>query len=66
MGVHKVSEGCEGGDCPAVYVSDRGTVVFQGDAVPVAEGLRLGEGEQAVELPLDVLKSALPALLGRL
>lgn len=61
MRVRKVS-GCEGGNCPTVYVSDRGTVVFQGDAVARAEGLTLGNGEQAVELPLDVVLSAFPAL----
>ncbi len=66
MKVRRVSVGCEGGDCPTVYVSDRGTVVFQGDVVASAEGLRLGQGEHAVELPLDVVKSAIPALLGRL
>lgn len=65
MRVHRVSDECRDGECPAVYVSDRGTVVFQGDTVTSAEGLRLGAGEQAVELPLAVLKSALPALLGR-
>ena len=63
MKLRKVS-GCEGGDCPAVYVSDRGTLVFQGDPVEIANGLRLGPGERAVEVPLDVLKSALPKLLG--
>jgi hypothetical protein len=64
MELRKVSDGCEGGDCPAVYVSDRGTLVFQGDEVAIAEGLRLGKGERAVEVPLDVLLSALPQLQG--
>jgi len=46
------------------YLSDRGTVVFQGGAVSSAKGLRLGAGEQAVELPLDVVRQALPELSG--
>jgi hypothetical protein len=56
--------GCENGACPAVHVSDRGTLVFQGDAVTQAEGLNLGPGEQAVELPAEVFRQALEALAG--
>lgn len=62
MRVHRVSEACKVRDCPTVYLSDRGTVVMQGYVVAAAEGLSLGEGEQAVELPLDVVLSAIPAL----
>lgn len=65
MLLRKVS-GCEKGECPAVYVSDRGTLVFQGAAVTSAEGLRLRPGEQAVELPLHVVRGALPELSGGL
>ena len=54
--------GCDYKDCPRVYLSDRGTVVFQGDSVTHAQGLRLGPGEQAVELPFDVVRAALAAL----
>ncbi|MBP2320690.1 hypothetical protein JOF56_001075 [Kibdelosporangium banguiense] len=61
MKLRKVS-GCEDGFCPTVYVSDRGTGVAQGAPVVEAEGLALGPGEVAVELPLDVLKDALRAL----
>jgi hypothetical protein len=60
----RMVSGCEGGECPAVYVSDRGTVVFQGNVVTVAEGLRLGAGEQAVELPMEVVRRVLPELSG--
>jgi hypothetical protein len=60
MELRKVSDdGCEGGECPTVYLSDRGTVVFQGDAVTRGKG-----GEQAVESPLDVVRSAWPELFG--
>jgi hypothetical protein len=57
-------DGCEDGACPAVFISDRGTVIFQGGLVTSVEGLRLKPGEQAVELPLDVVRSALPELAG--
>lgn len=62
MKVHRVSDGCQMNNCPTVYLSDRGTVVMQGHTVAVADGLSLRDGEQAVELPLDVVLSALPAL----
>jgi hypothetical protein len=61
MKLRKVS-GCEDDDCPAVYISDRGTGVAQGTPVDDAAGLRLGPGEVAVELPLDVLRDALKVL----
>lgn len=62
MKVRRVSADCQGGNCPTVYLSDRGTVVFQGYTVASAEGMTLAEGEQAVELPLDVVRSAMPEL----
>lgn len=55
---------CGSDDCPAVYVTDSGTIVVQGDAVTVAEGLRFGPGEQAVEISADMLREALRALGG--
>jgi hypothetical protein len=61
MKLRKVS-GCDEGDCPAVYLSDRGTGVAQGMPVPEAEGLSLGAGEVAVELPLAVFRDAFRAL----
>lgn len=65
MKVRRVSADCRERDCPTVYVSDRGTVVFQGDPVEGADGMRLGSGEKAVELPLDVVLSAIPSLRGQ-
>lgn len=55
---------CDNDDCPAVYISDRGTVVVQGDTVSHADGLRLGVGEQAVEISAELLREALRALGG--
>jgi hypothetical protein len=59
--VRKVS-GCENGTCPAVYVSDRNTAVVQGDWLPEAEGMTLGPGEAAVELPARIVLEAVSAL----
>lgn len=53
---------CEVNECPTVYLSDRGTLVVQGDQVAEADGLTLGTGEQAVEIPLVLLREALSAL----
>jgi hypothetical protein len=52
--------GCKDTECPKVYVTDRGTAVFQGH---IMTSLRPGPGEQAVELPLSVVRDALSALL---
>ncbi|MCP2257777.1 hypothetical protein LX15_001463 [Streptoalloteichus tenebrarius] len=51
MKLTRVSGTCRENDCPAVFESDRGTIVIQGDLVHQAEGLRLGVGEGAVEIP---------------
>lgn len=51
--------GCKDTECPKVFITDRGTAVFQGD---IMAGLRPGPGEQAVELPLSVIRDALGAL----
>jgi hypothetical protein len=63
MKLRKVS-GCADKDCPAVYVSDLGTAVVQGDPVIAADGLSLGEGEMAVELPTEIVLAAMRALQG--
>jgi hypothetical protein len=62
MKLRKVSGECYDGDCPAVHLSDRDSLVFQGAAITVADGLRLGHGEQAVELPMTVVREAVRAL----
>lgn len=62
MKLSKVTE-CKDENCPAVYVSDRGTAVIQGVPVEVGtEGLTLGDGESAVELPPSVVLAAVGAL----
>lgn len=59
--VRKLS-GCDNGTCPAVYLSDRGTTVVQGDLLAEADGLVLGPGEAAVELPSRIVLEAVLAL----
>jgi hypothetical protein len=61
MRARKVS-GCDKDNCPAVYVTDRGTVLAQGMPVTQVEGVTTGPGELVVELPMDVLREAVRKL----
>lgn len=63
MRLSKIS-GCDHDNCPAVYVSDVGTAVVQGVPVHTADGLELGKGEVAVELPPEIVLAAVDALQG--
>jgi hypothetical protein len=45
-----------------VYVADNGNLVVQGKLVEGAEGLKLGPGERAVELPIELAREAFSAL----
>jgi hypothetical protein len=52
--------GCEGGTCPAVFETDRGTYVVQGAIVTdpeVLAALQLPANETAVEVPASLLPS---------
>jgi hypothetical protein len=62
MRVTKLVGDCDDDDCPAVFTSDSGTLVFQGNAINAADGLRLGVGEQAVELPVELVREAVRVL----
>jgi hypothetical protein len=62
MKLRKLAGTCDDGTCPNVYLSDRNTLVVQGDAVPAAAGLVFGPGEQAVELSVNLVEEALRAL----
>lgn len=66
LGVTRLAGECDYDDvCPTVYGSDRATLVFQGPDAGHADGLRLGPGERAVELSIDVVREALRALDNR-
>lgn len=46
---------CGGGSCPTVYVTDRDTVLVQGNAVP---DITVPDGELLVEIPRQLLLDA--------
>jgi hypothetical protein len=57
-------ESSDGKTCPARHGTDRGTVVVQGWAVTDPEALqqlRLPPGEQAVEIPAELVAEVLRA-----
>jgi hypothetical protein len=48
--------GCQGNSCPAVYETDRGTLVVQGTIVTDAN-VQAPAGETMVEVPRELLAS---------
>ncbi|MDI2029441.1 hypothetical protein QFW96_12500 [Saccharopolyspora sp. TS4A08] len=63
MKLSKVA-GCEFDNCPVVYLSDAGMAVVQGFPVRAADGLELGVGEIAVEVPPEIVLASVEALQG--
>jgi hypothetical protein len=53
-------DGCQGNSCPAIYATDRGTLVVQGDLVTDPQALvdaNPSAGETLVEIPRELLAS---------
>jgi hypothetical protein len=52
--------GCQGGTCPAIYATDRGTLVVQGAVVTDSQATadaNVAAGETLVEIPRELLAS---------
>lgn len=62
MKLRPIAQECSKGTCPTVYLADNGNLVVQGRLVRRADGLELGPGEHAVELPIELAKEAFGAL----
>lgn len=62
MKLTRLSGECKEGTCPTVYLSDRGTLVLQGDVVHGVDGLVIGQREQAVELSIALVREAIREL----
>lgn len=53
---------CNGGHCPTVFSTGRGTILVQGNIVsPQSAGVEVPDGEQLVEIPHDLLVRAVRA-----
>lgn len=65
MQLVRLTDACpDGRDCPAIFQTDRGTIVVQGGRLSPAEiaAMNLPEGETAAELPAELLEVAARAL----
>ena len=49
-------DGCGGSTCPAVFLSDRGTVVIQGARVSETVDVAVPEHEVLAEVPLALIQ----------
>ncbi|MFE2549264.1 hypothetical protein ACFXGI_12035 [Streptomyces sp. NPDC059355] len=48
---------CDEGECPTVYVTDRGTLAIQGTTV-ADHGLEIPGHETLVEVPIELIRKA--------
>ncbi|MFI2072651.1 hypothetical protein [Streptomyces triculaminicus] len=46
---------CDGGECPTIYRTDRGTLAFQGERI-TDHGIRVPEHEAMVEIPVELIR----------
>lgn len=62
MELRKIAGDCKSDDCPAVHLTDRGSLFIVGTTVEADERPAVGCGEQVVEVSIDLVKEALHAL----
>ncbi|SNT64163.1 hypothetical protein SAMN05421812_116125 [Asanoa hainanensis] len=63
MNLRTIAAQCASGTCPTVYDSGRGTIVVQGYLVSGDHaGVTLPDGEQLVEIPVELLVNAARSL----
>lgn len=64
MKVTKLVSVCDVKDCPTIYATDRGTLLFQGET-PSDHGLNIPSHETVVEIPkelvLDLIRKGIGA-----
>lgn len=60
--LRKLAGNCELDDCPAVFLTERDSLIIIGTTVTTREGLRVGSDEQAVELPIELVREAMGEL----
>ena len=63
LNLQTISAQCSSGTCPTVYDSGRGTIVVQGyTVIGDHAGVALPDGEQLVEIPVELLITAARSL----
>jgi hypothetical protein len=62
MTLRKLAGDCELDDCPAVFLTEHDSLIIIGTTVNTREVLRVGSDEQAVELPIELVREALGEL----
>ena len=62
MHLTKVAGTCQGGTCPTIYRTERGTFVVQGYTVTDTRDLALQAHETAVEVPAALVEDLARAL----
>lgn len=58
MKVTMLATTCDIKDCPTIYATDRGTLLFQGET-PTDHGLKIPGHETVVELPVELIRKAI-------
>ncbi|WDO07538.1 hypothetical protein ME763_18835 [Streptomyces murinus] len=58
MQVTKLVTTCELKNCPTIYATDRGTLLFQGET-PTNHGLKIPNHETLVEIPTELIRKAI-------
>jgi hypothetical protein len=58
MRVTMLASTCENGDCPTLYMTDRETVLVQGET-PTDHGLTVPGHETLVEIPVELLRKVI-------
>ncbi|MFB7127621.1 MULTISPECIES: hypothetical protein [unclassified Kitasatospora] len=48
---------CDEGECPTLYLTDRGTLAVQGELV-TGHGLQIPAHEMLVEVPVELIRKA--------
>jgi hypothetical protein len=58
MELRKIAGDCKSDDCPAVHLTDRGSLFVVGTIVGADERPAVGQGEQVVEVSINLVRDA--------
>ncbi|WP_395294431.1 hypothetical protein ACF9IK_13335 [Kitasatospora hibisci] len=58
MELTRIAGSCEDGDCPTLYLTDRGTLAVQGEHL-TEHRLQVPAHETLVEIPIELIRKAI-------